>query len=226
MDSEASTRAGSSIAIDIAGAAVHLLAGKALYWPDAKVLCIADVHFGKAAAFRALGQPVPGGTTAANLARIDALLGSSDVREIVFLGDLFHAKKSLTDDVIATIADWRQRHASLEVTLIRGNHDRRAGALPASLGIVTVNEPHVRGPFALCHSMIEHPTHHAIAGHIHPVFVLTGLAHQSVRLPCFVTSTRSTLLPSFGEFTGGFDVRASPGDRVFVTDGSQIWPLR
>jgi metallophosphoesterase superfamily enzyme len=51
-----------------------LLADRALYWPERRWLCVADAHFGKAAAFRALGQPVPRGTTANNLARLDAQL--------------------------------------------------------------------------------------------------------------------------------------------------------
>ena len=215
----------SSIEMVVAGTTVHLLAAKALYWPDAKMLCVADAHFGKAAAFRALGQPVPGGTTAANLARLDGLLAAHDVRTIVFMGDLFHAKKSLTESVIGPMVEWRGRHCDIDCVLVRGNHDRRAGTLPTSLRIETVAEPHCSGPFALCHEQIEHPTHHAIAGHVHPVFDLKGAARQSLRLPAFIGSARSTLLPSFGEFTGGFEVTPDADDEVFVTDGSRIWAV-
>lgn len=216
----------SLIEIGVAGTIVNLLAAKALYWPDAKMLCVADAHFGKAAAYRALGQPVPGGTTAANLARLDGLLAAHDAQTIVFMGDLFHAKKSLTESVIGPMVEWRERHHNVDCVLVRGNHDRRAGALPESLRIETVTEPHCVGPFALCHEQLEHPTHHAIAGHIHPVFNLKGAARQSMRLPAFIFGARSTLLPAFGEFTGGFEVTPDADDDVFVTDGSRIWAVQ
>ena len=221
MGSDLTTQ--SSVEIVVAGTTVHLLAAKALYWPDAKMLCIADAHFGKAAAYRALGQPVPGGTTAANLARIDAMLATHDVATLVFLGDLFHARKSLTDAVVGTMTEWRERHRALECLLIRGNHDRRAGALPASLAVETVAEPHCVGPFALCHEPITQPGHHVLAGHIHPVFELKGAARQRLRLPCFVVDEHATLLPSFGDFTGGYQMTPPESNRVFVTDGTSIW---
>ena len=220
----------SSVSVDVAGTTVQLLAAKALYRPDARMLCIADAHFGKAAAYRALGQPVPGGTTASNLARIDELLGEYDVEKLVFLGDLFHAKQSLTADVVAAMTEWRQRHPVLDCVLVLGNHDRRAGVLPASLRIETVVEPHCVGRFALCHESdavgAAATGLHVLSGHVHPVFELRGNARQSVRLPCFVSNAHATLLPSFGDFTGGFDIVPAQGDRVFVTDGASIWQVR
>ena len=56
--------------------AVELCADRALYWTRARTLFVADVHLGKAAAFRAGGVPVPRGTTATDLARLTALMRS------------------------------------------------------------------------------------------------------------------------------------------------------
>ena len=42
-----------------AGEPLHLLPERALWWPAARVLFVADLHLGKAATYRALGQPVP-----------------------------------------------------------------------------------------------------------------------------------------------------------------------
>ena len=50
------------LTIDIAGTRLLLLADRAAYWPEQKTLLVADVHFGKAGTYRALGQPVPAGT--------------------------------------------------------------------------------------------------------------------------------------------------------------------
>ena len=54
------------------GTVLWLLPGRAVWWPQARSLFVADVHFGKAASFRHAGQPVPTGTTADNIARLDA----------------------------------------------------------------------------------------------------------------------------------------------------------
>ncbi len=233
------------IALQIAGCDVLLLAGKALYWPQQQMLCIADAHFGKAAAYRALGQPVPHGTTAANLLRLDALLARYPVRELVFLGDFLHAPRSHAPATLAALQEWRSRHTGLVCKLVRGNHDLRAGDPPAALAMDVVNEPYVTGPFALRHTPVAHRTgdatnadpsgvlnsvrqnspHHVIAGHIHPVFQLHGRGRQRLRLPCFHITDQMTVLPSFGEFTGGHTVQVTPSSRIFVTDGSGVWPL-
>lgn len=221
------------VALKIAGCDVLLLADKALYWPQQQMLCIADAHFGKAAAYRALGQPVPHGTTAANLLRLDTLLARYPVRELVFLGDFLHAPKSHAAATLAALHAWRGQHTSLVCKLVRGNHDLRAGDPPVSMAMDVVNEPYVTGPFALRHTPVAYGsvaarrngTPHVIAGHIHPVFQLHGRGRQRLRLPCFHVMDQMTVLPSFGEFTGGHAVQVMPSSRIFVTDGAGVWPV-
>ena len=92
----------------LAGVELWLLAEKAIYWPARQALLVADIHFGKAAAFRALGQPVPHGTTAGNIARLDSLLARYDCREIIFLGDFLHAPESRAPLTLDTLERWRR----------------------------------------------------------------------------------------------------------------------
>jgi DNA ligase-associated metallophosphoesterase len=211
--------------LKIAGTELLLLADKAAYWPDEKTLLVADIHFGKAAAYRALGQPVPRGTTTNNLLRLDRLLAEYECSRLIFLGDFLHAPKSHAPATLAAIEKWHGRHAKLDCILVRGNHDLRAGDPPARLGIELVDEPFLMGPFALRHIPVPHATHHVIAGHLHPVFNLHGKGYQSLRLPCFSCDTDITLLPSFGDFTGGMAVTETPGRRIFVTEGSGVWAI-
>jgi DNA ligase-associated metallophosphoesterase len=216
----------SEFALDIAGTHLVLLAAKALYWPQQQLLCVADAHFGKAAAYRALGQPVPHGTTANNLARLDALLAAYRCRQLVFLGDFLHARASRTAATMALLQAWRQRHPDLRCTLVRGNHDLRAGDPPPGLEMEIVDEPLLIGPLALRHIPAAHAGHHVIAGHEHPVFHLTGNGRQQLRLPCFHTTAHMTVLPSFGEFTGGHPVRVGTDSHIVVTDGIGVWSIR
>lgn len=202
-----------------------LLAEKAIYWPEQQTLLVADVHFGKAAAYRRLGQPVPHGTTADNLARLDALLARYTCRRLVFLGDFLHAPESRAPSTLAQLAAWRSEHAALEIILIRGNHDRRAGDPPPELGIAVVAEPLLLGPFALQHEPTPHPHRHVLAGHLHPAFRLRGRGRQSLRLPSFCIGERISLLPAFGSFTGMHEVSAEPGRRLFVIGEDSLWQV-
>lgn len=213
------------LAIDLCATELWLLADKALYWPEPQALLIADIHFGKAAAYRRLGQPVPSGTTETNLARLDALLARYPARRLIFLGDFLHAPESLAPATLAQLAAWRHRHAGLRLTLIRGNHDRRAGDPPPELGIEVVGEPLLLGPFALQHEPEPHPTHHVLAGHLHPAYRLRGRGRQSLRLPCFCLGERVSLLPAFGDFTGAAEIDAGPGRRLFLVGDGEVWPL-
>ena len=211
--------------LKIFGREILLLAGKALYWPEHRLLCVADLHFGKAAAYRALSQPVPRGTTGGNLSRLDGLLAKYPADYLVFLGDFLHARQSRAPGTLAELQRWRQRHARLECTLVRGNHDVRAGDPPKALNFKVVNEPLLLPPFALRHRPGRHPEAHVIAGHVHPVFLLQGKGHQKLRLPCFYTSQELTVLPSFGDFTGGFHIDPTPDRQIVVTDGTGLWPV-
>ena len=188
-------------------------------------LFIADLHLGKAASYRALGQPVPGGTTLGNVVRIDALIERLGARAIVFLGDFLHATQARTPGVLQTLAQWRARHPHLACTLVRGNHDSRAGDPPAALRIDMVDEPWLLGPFACCHHPQSHPTHFVLAGHLHPVCKLHGPGRDSLRLPCFVSEPDRAILPAFGEFTGGWLMEAMPHRRFHGVGGNTVWTL-
>src|ERR671921_286637 len=82
----------SDITLTIAGEQIYLLPERAIFWPGASTLVVADLHWGKASTFRAVGIPIPIGTTSDDLARLDSALQRTHARRMVVLGDLFHAK--------------------------------------------------------------------------------------------------------------------------------------
>ncbi|HTH44867.1 MAG TPA: ligase-associated DNA damage response endonuclease PdeM [Oxalicibacterium sp.] len=213
-----------TLRIEVAGATLQLLPQRAVYWPAQRMLMIADIHFGKAAAFRAQGVPVPRGTTSDNLARLDALVDALDARQVLFLGDFLHARTSHAPATLAALRRWRAQRSALDLTLVRGNHDERAGDPPADLGITVVDEPYELGGFSFCHHPHAHAQGYVIAGHLHPVFRLSA-AGDSLRLPCFVFGSNGGILPSFGAFTGGFAISPQAGERVFVTTGDAVYAV-
>ncbi|MFV3289592.1 ligase-associated DNA damage response endonuclease PdeM [Pseudomonas sp. NY11955] len=211
--------------IEHCGQVLWLLPDKAIYWPARRVLLVADVHIGKAASYRALHQPVPRGTTETTLGRLDALLVAHDCEQLIILGDFLHARTARAPATLAKLHDWRARHEKLQIVLIRGNHDRNAGDPPASLNIEVIDEPWVLAPFALQHEPQPHATHPVLAGHVHPVFVLRGKARQRLRLPCFLFDEQVSLLPAFGEFTGGWEITPTRASRAYLAGAGRIWPL-
>ena len=214
-----------ALPVVLAGEAVVLLPDSALWWPAARTLFIADLHLGKAATFRARGVPVPGGTTRENLHRLSRLVAAHGAERLVILGDFLHAAESQTAGVLAALQAWRALHATLEIVLVRGNHDSHAGDPPASLGIAIVDEPHLLGPFACCHHPQRHPTHTILAGHVHPAVQLRGPGRDALRLPCFSVEPGLVVLPAFGEFTGSYTVSAGPQRALYAVGGGRVWPV-
>ena len=203
------------------GEALLLLAEKAIWWPAQRALLVADVHFGKAVTFRALGVPVPRGTTSETLAALGALVARWRARRVVFLGDFLHAVEAHALATLGALARWRAQHADVALTLVRGNHDDRAGDPPARLGIEVVDEPLTVGGLALCHHPRPQPGAYTLAGHLHPCVSLHGRANDRLRLPCFHLGAEVGVLPAFGSFTGMHPIRRAAGDRVFViADGA------
>lgn len=202
-----------------------LLAQRAAWLPLAATLLVADLHLGKAAAFRAMGVPVPETTTAATLRRLDALIDALGPVTLCVLGDLLHAPASQAPVVVEALAAWRARHARVRVVLVRGNHDVRAGDPPPHCGIEVVEEPWRHAGLALRHEPLARRASpgagHCVAGHLHPVVRLHGRG-DALRLPCFWVRDDATVLPAFGEFTGGSEIEAIATDRVFITDGAQV----
>lgn len=221
----AATHAHGSLATCIGGERVTLLAERALAWPREHTLFVADVHLGKAAAFRAGGVPLPRGSTARDLARLTRLVEASAARHLVILGDFLHARAGRVDALDAAFTAWRAQHAHLAVTLVRGNHDRHAGDPPAHWNVRCVDDALALPPFLGCHHPVAPPAGYALCGHVHPGVVVRGTGEQTLRLPCFVLGARRAILPAFGRFTGLASPAPLPGDRFVAIAGEQLFAL-
>jgi len=211
--------------VEFGGASLELLGAGAIHWRARRCLIVADAHFGKAATFRARGVPVPQGTTRETLARLETVCARTQPASLVFLGDLFHAPEAHAPATLAALRAWRAAHAALEVVLVEGNHDRKAGAPPPGLGIEVRPEPWRIDGLALCHHPQFVPGAHALAGHLHPAVRIGGRADDSVRLPCFWLREGLAVLPAFGSFTGGARFDRAPGDRVVAIAEDRLYEI-
>lgn len=202
--------------VTVAGEELVLLPERAAFWPRTRTLLVADAHIGKAAAFRAAGVLVPRGTTTGTLQRLTAAIARCDPARVMFLGDLLHAREGRAPETLRVVHDWRDRHGTIDMVLVRGNHDARAGDPPASLAIRCIDAPVFESPFALTHRPAGIAGSYVLCGHVHPAARLAGAARDFSRLPCFWFGSSVGVLPAFGEFTGLADVEPAAGDRVWV----------
>lgn len=208
----------------VCGEPAVLLPERALWLAGHNTLLVADLHWGKAAAFRAANVPVPTGTTAADLTRLSQALQRTQASRLIVLGDLLHARHGRHADTLATIAAWRASHADVAIDLVRGNHDAHAGDPPTMLDITCVDELRI-GPFVGLHEPAERDDGFVLAGHVHPHVSLRARGKQHVRLPCFVFGPRRGILPAFSSFTGGGMYERAPGDAIYAVVGESVMAI-
>lgn len=197
----------------LAGEAVELLPDRALFWPRASTLIVADVHLGKSAAFRRLGVAVPSGSTQNDLARLDALLTATDAKRLLVLGDLFHTAPTAQEAAVVGLGTLRDTHRHRAFTVVAGNHDRAWRRLPTDWDIAWHTNALHEPPFVFQHEPAADARGYALGGHIHPCVRLRG-AGDAARLPVFWFGAAVGVLPSFGAFTGGYTIRPLLEDSV------------
>jgi hypothetical protein len=192
-----------------------LFADRALFWPRASALLIADLHLGKADAFRAAGIALPSGGTRHDLDRIGTLIDRTKAARLIVLGDMLHGSTKPKRWREAW-DEWHGRHATLCIDVIAGNHDRALAS--AGLDVVHHEDALAIAPFELRHAPSQASDAHVICGHVHPVVRLPGIMK---RWSAFVIGEEQTILPAFSAFTGGAEVDPI-GARLAVCNGAEI----
>jgi DNA ligase-associated metallophosphoesterase len=196
--------------ISISGVVLTADCAGALYWPEQGLLAVADLHLEKGSSFAARGQLLPPYDTAATLSRLACLIAHYAARVVVALGDSFHdgggpARLSREDrdnlHALQRGRDW---------IWLTGNHDPEPAA---DIGGV------FRETLALGALTFRHlPTGGAgeIAGHLHPV---ARVAHRgrAVSRRCFAADKARMVMPAFGAYTGGLNIRDAAFADVFGT---------
>ncbi|MEM1130627.1 MAG: ligase-associated DNA damage response endonuclease PdeM [Pseudomonadota bacterium] len=178
----------------LSGISLVARAAGTLWWPDARLLCVSDLHLGKSERqARRNGVLLPPYETQDTLARLEAEIEMTAPRHVICLGDSF-------DDVAASsalhgeIQDWLARLvAGRDWTWVEGNHD------PGPVDVAGSHRSEISiGPLDFRHIAIPEENGE-ISGHYHPKIRLqTG----AVR-PCFLIDKARVVLPAFGTYTGG-----------------------
>jgi uncharacterized protein len=201
--------AGASTAdIAVAGAALVFDCDGALYWPDEGLLAIADLHLEKGSSFAKRGVLLPPYDTAATLARLALVLSRYGPRAVIALGDSFHDRNGAARIGATDRAALTALQCGRDWIWVVGNHDPHpvhgiGGSFADVLAVGAVSFRHT-------------PTGAAgeVAGHLHPVARLSGWGH-TVRRRCFTADHARVIMPAFGAFAGGLNVRHRAFQDIF-----------
>ncbi|WP_178987979.1 ligase-associated DNA damage response endonuclease PdeM [Winogradskyella schleiferi] len=190
--------------------ALTLTNQRALFWKRENALIISDVHIGKTAHFRKHGIPMPAAILQHDLERLKTLILHFKTQQLWIVGDLFHAENNRD---MSTFKLWLEQFENLEITLVKGNHDRLSHTLMDDFNIKVETELMVP-PFQFIHEPMEQENDmFSISGHIHPGVMIKGKGKQKLRLPCFQVTNNQMILPAFSLFTG-LNTRIKPKDCV------------
>jgi DNA ligase-associated metallophosphoesterase len=196
----------------VAVAGVSLIADPmgALYWPEHGLLAVADLHLEKGSSFAARGMLLPPYDTAATLTRLARLIAHYAPRLVVALGDNFHdggGPARLSPDDRENL---RALQCGRDWLWLIGNHDPEPAK---NIG------GDFRESFALGGLTFRHrPAGGAgeVAGHLHPM-ARVAQRGRAVSRRCFAADSTRLVMPAFGAYTGGLNIRDAAFADLFGT---------
>lgn len=202
-----------------------LLPEKAVYVESMRSLLVADVHLGKSETFQRYGLPVSSQVNQATLERLEQAFERVQAESLWILGDLFHGQEGLVDSVIDSWLKFLNR-TQVSAHLVLGNHDRPLPDVLHQLALQCFTTDVAVADLVLSHEPRTQSDKLNICGHTHPcVRLKTRL--DALRLPCFYWEPQQMrlTLPSFGEFTGGYEVPLSRQTAAYVVAEGQVIPF-
>ena len=191
-----------SLRTSIGGAGALLRCSGALWLAAARALIVADLHLEKGSSYAARGQMLPPYDTRETLTRLEAEVEALAPATVVLLGDTFHDRRS--EGRLAADDGERLRGLAHGRTLVWviGNHDADG---PRALPGEAADE------IAICGLTFRHEPRAGlqpgeVSGHLHPAAKVKATRGR-VRRRCFVTDSERAILPAFGAYAGGLNVR-------------------
>ena len=202
------SRGRSDTTLTLAGVTLIADTSGALFWPEERMLIVADLHLEKGSSFAARGVLLPPYDTASTLARLARLIERYAPRLVMTLGDSFHdgggpARMADTDS-----ASLKALQRGRDWLWIAGNHDPDPGDGVGGrfADVLAV------GPLSFRHEPTSTSCDGEIAGHLHPL-ARVARRGRAVSRRCFASDNKRLVMPAFGAYTGGLNVR----DRAIAT---------
>lgn len=203
---------------------IELLPEKALYWPKPKILVVADLHLGKAAAFRSAGIPIPEGDMQRDLDRLQKIIEAKGAERCIIVGDLFHHRTGMGEHTLNVIETWME-NLPCALDLILGNHDIALKSIPHGHWKLRVHPQTLSvKPFVFSHHPCESLEGYVFCGHVHPQAAVK-VGNKANRFPCFYFRETCGILPAFSSFAGGVTMDKNEG-QAYICAGKEVLLVR
>ena len=200
--------------VHLAGERLMLDPMGGLFWPETGLLAVSDLHLEKGSSQARRGSLLPPWDTQATLDRLTLLLRRWKPRIVVTLGDSFHDPEAASRLPRAELARLNAMTETHSFIWVLGNHDPHP---PNGVGGAFVEE-FATHPLLFRHEAVPRAAVGEIVGHHHPRASIPARG-ATVSRPCFVFDSRRLMMPAFGAYTGGLDVRAPAIARLFPRGG-------
>ncbi len=179
--------------------------------PRERALVVGDLHLGRAERTARDGMSLlPPYDSRDTLDRLEAAITETRPQLVVCLGDSFDdlgAAETLAEEAAERIG---RLTAGRRWIWVAGNHDPGPLNMPGShIAALTLAGLELR------HIADTQVQHGEVSAHYHPKAVLCR-GGQRISRKCFLADRRRVLLPAFGTYTGGLDVKSAAFDRLFA----------
>ena len=175
------------------------------------MLVAADLHLEKGSAYASRGQLLPPYDTSATLGRLEREVAALAPRRLVLLGDSFHDARWATRMSEPDRARIDALAAATDLIWITGNHDEEGlDGLPGQQSDVLEVET-----LTLRHEPTPGLASGEVAGHLHPCAKVSA-SGRAVRRRCFATDGRRLILPAFGAYAGGLNLKSAAYADLFT----------
>lgn len=221
MPSLATNQTTAGAALDFCTEQILVDPSGCLLWPKEKLLVVSDLHLEKGSSFASKkGVFMPPYDTQATLEKLAICIEYWQPETVVSLGDSFHDDDASLRLPQSCKLGLRQLMQGRDWIWVCGNHDPTP---PEGLGGSFCSEIQI-GPIHFLHEPKPNFRSGEIAGHLHPSAKVRHRG-KTMRKRCVVSDSRRIIMPAFGAFTGGLNIRDSAYDGLFDESKLNAWLL-
>ena len=179
-----------------------------IFLESLNTLIFSDLHLGKGLSFANLGNLIPPFDLDETLLNLKNIIEKYNPKRLISLGDSFHENKSIQKMERKYVNIINNLLHKIDIIWIEGNHDSNLLFKDKIQG--NFKNFYKLENFKFVHSKSETNELNIFefSGHYHPKITLkfNGLNYS---YKCFILTDSFCILPSFGTYTGGLDIKSN-----------------
>ena len=178
----------------------HIIKEGILFWLEKEIAIVSDLHLEKGSSFISTGQFIPPYDSEETLKKLLNVIDNYKVKKVILLGDTFHDKDAFHRMSLKAKSLFYSLIKNYEVIFILGNHEEKM-----KIEKIQFHKKYVINGLNFLHKS-QKKNMPEIFGHFHPVATIR-VGSRKITAKCLVQTNLSLIMPSFGEYTGGLNIK-------------------